>query len=199
MRSLRFVVPVLIVALFTGCLLPRSTGSSSAAPSEARGSGHLAFHLVDAEATMKLIELQRDEPGWDPGVSGIPDFIPAGIIVAPYVVHNESGTLQLARYIAIYEDVAEHGLDGALIVDAEVGLQPLTNQPVIKLVLDREGSRRFADLTRSNVGESLALVLDGEIRTYAVIQEEISSGRFQVSGFDDEEAARIVAIIRGSE
>ena len=161
-----------------------------------QGKGSLAFHIVDDEATAQLIALQQSQPGWSPAVFGTPDFIPAGTIVAPYVVPDNYGILQLVRYIAIFEDITEFGLAGEHITEAQVGSEPLTNQPTVNFVLDREGSDIFANLTRDNVGESLAIVLDERVRTYAAINEEIPTGQVQISGFNAEEAQNIATVLR---
>lgn len=161
-----------------------------------QGKGSLEFHIVDDEATASLIALQQEQPGWDLSAYGTPDFIPAGTIVAPYVVPDEYGILELIRYIAVKEDVADFGLAGEHITEARVGSQALTNQPTVNFVLDREGSEIFANLTRENVGESLAIVLDGKVRTYAAINEEIPTGQVQITGFDAEEADNIATVLR---
>jgi preprotein translocase subunit SecD len=161
-----------------------------------QGKGSLAFHIVDDEATAQLIALQDSQPGWDPDVFGVPDFVPAGTIVAPYVIPDSYGILQLVRYIAIYQDITEFGLPGETITEARVGSEPLTNQPTVNFVLDREGSEIFAALTRANVGGSLAIVLDGRVRTYAAINEEIPTGQVQITGFNAEEANNIATVLR---
>jgi preprotein translocase subunit SecD len=161
-----------------------------------QGRGSLAFHLVDDEATAQLIALQQREPDYDPDVDGVPEFVPAGTTVAPYVVPDDFGILQTLRYIVIYEDVEEFGLPGQYIDSAEVGAEPLTNQPTVNFVLDNEGAEIFATFTRENVGNSLAIVLDGRVRTNAAIREEIGTGSVQISGFDREEAENIRTVLQ---
>lgn len=161
-----------------------------------QGKGSLAFHIVDDEATASLIDLQSQQPGWDLSAYGTPEFVPAGAIVAPWVVPDEYGILQLERYIVIREDINEFGLPGEHITEALVGREPLTNQPTVNFVLDREGSEIFANLTRQNEGESLAIVLDGKVRTHAIINDEIAGGQVQITGFDAEEANNIATVLR---
>jgi preprotein translocase subunit SecD len=161
-----------------------------------QGKGSLAFQIVDDEATAELISLQNQQPGWDLSAFGTPEFVPVGTAVSPYVVPDEYGILGLVRYIAVKEDIAEFGLPGEHITEARVGRQPLTNQPTVNFVLDRDGSEIFANLTGSNVGESLAILLDGKVRTYAAINEEIATGQVQITGFDTEEAENIATVLR---
>jgi preprotein translocase subunit SecD len=77
-----------------------------------------------------------------------------------------------------------------------VGREALTSQPTVNFVLDREGSEIFANLTRDNVGKSLAIVLDNKVRTYAIINSEIPSGQVQITGFDLDEADNIATVLR---
>jgi preprotein translocase subunit SecD len=161
-----------------------------------QGKGSLAFHIVDDVATASLIALQEEQPGWDLSAFGTPDFIPAGTVVASYVKPDTYGILRLQRYIAIKEDITDFGLAGEHITEAQVGSEALTNQPTVNFVLDREGSEIFANLTRENVGESLAILLDGKVRTYAGINEEIPSGQVQITGFNIEEASNIATVLR---
>jgi len=160
------------------------------------GSGSLNFHIVDDEVTESLIQEQQQTPGWDPDIDGIPEFVPAGVEVVPYMTRDAYGIDQLVRYIAIREDVREHGLPGEYITEAQVGRDQLTNRPTVNFVLDRQGADMFARLTRDNVGRSMAIVMDGRVRAYATIQEEIPTGQVRISGFDQEQARDIATVLR---
>jgi preprotein translocase subunit SecD len=160
------------------------------------GKGSLNFHIVDDDATQELIALQQQDPGWDPENDGRPDFVPAGTEVAEYVTRDEYGLERFVRYIVIKSDVEENGLAGEHITEAQFARDPLTNQPVVNFVLDREGADLFAGLTRDNVDSSMAIVMDGRVRAYATIQEEIPTGQVRISGFDQEEAQNIATVLR---
>ena len=160
------------------------------------GKGSLAFHIVDDEATGGLMQLQATRAGWDPAIDGTPDFVMAGSSVREYVTRDEYGIDQHVRWISIYDDVSQFGLDGAHITEAQVARDPLTNQPTVNFVLDREGADIFAKLTRDNVGSSLAIVMDDKVRAYARIQEEIPTGQVRITGFDVDQAAAIALVLR---
>ena len=161
-----------------------------------RGRGSLNFHIVHEEATQRLIQLQQEQPGWTPEIDSVPDWIPVGSTVAEYVTKDRYGIDQHVRWIVIYDDIDEYGLDGAHIQNAQTARDPLTNQPVVNFVLDSEGADIFARLTRDNVGSSLAIVMDDTIRAYARIQEEIPTGQVRISGFSQEEAQNIALVLR---
>ncbi len=160
------------------------------------GRGSLNFHIVDDEATAELTRVQQQQPGWSPEVDGIPDFVPAGSRVVEYVTRDSYGIDQFVRYIVIKEDIAEHGLPGQYITEAQVGRDPLTNRPLVNFVLDAEGARLFSVLTRDNVGSSMAIVMDDRVRAYATIQEEIPTGQVRISGFDQDQAQNIARVLR---
>lgn len=160
------------------------------------GKGSLNFHIVDDEATERLIELQQENPGWSPEEDGVPEWVPAGSEVVEYVTRDEYGLDQFVRYIVIKENIREDGLDGQHITEAQFARDPVSNQPVVNFVLDSEGADRFSRLTRDNVGSSLAIVMDGRVRAYASIQEEIPTGQVRISGFDESEAEDIATVLR---
>jgi preprotein translocase subunit SecD len=161
-----------------------------------RGRGSLNFHIVHEEATQRLIQLQQEQPGWTPEIDGVPEWIPAGTSVAEYVTKDRYGIDQHVRWIVIYQDIDEYGLDGSHIQNAQTARDPLTNQPVVNFVLDSDGADIFARLTRDNVGSSLAIVMDDTVRAYARIQEEIPTGQVRISGFSQEEAQNIALVLR---
>lgn len=70
-------------------------------------------------------------------------------------------------------------------------------QPVISFRLDNTGGRRFADVTRKNVGKPFAIVLDGQVLSAPVIREPILGGSGQISGgFTVQEASDLALLLR---
>lgn len=67
----------------------------------------------------------------------------------------------------------------------------------INLVLDREGARKFKDITEKNRGKNLAILLDGVVYTAPRIKEVIPNGRCFISGsFDMEEAREVSQVLK---
>ena len=88
-------------------------------------------------------------------------------------------------------------LEGEHLTDARVGFDQLTGDPLVGFELDREGARRFADLTRANIGRMLAIVLDGQVISAPVIQGAIPGGSGQISGaFTVAEASDLALLLR---
>ena len=91
---------------------------------------------------------------------------------------------------------AEKGLTGKYIKNAGVIPNYITGAPEIHMTFDSEGARIFGELTRENVGRRLAIVLDGELYSAPNINEEIPSGRAQISGsFDLKEAFELANVL----
>jgi len=72
-------------------------------------------------------------------------------------------------------------LDGSMLTDAKVGFDP-NNRPLISFSLDSEGAQIFGDFTGKNIGNHLAIVLDGKVYSAPVINGRIGGGSGQISG-----------------
>jgi preprotein translocase subunit SecD len=72
-------------------------------------------------------------------------------------------------------------LDGAMLTNAQVGFDQ-NNRPVINFTLNSEGAQIFGDFTGKNVGNRLAIVLDGKVYSAPNINERIGGGSGQISG-----------------
>ncbi|MBL0373053.1 protein translocase subunit SecD [Rhizobium sp. KVB221] len=93
------------------------------------------------------------------------------------------------------EDRAQ--LSGDRLTDARVSFDPNNNQPVVSFRFDQAGASRFAEITRQNVGNPFAIVLDGKVLSAPVIQEPITAGSGQISGsFSVTEANTLAALLR---
>lgn len=65
--------------------------------------------------------------------------------------------------------------------------------PIVALSFDREGTELFADITRNNIGQVVAIFLDGEIISAPVVQAAITDGDAIITGnFTLEEARELV-------
>src|SRR3712207_8168740 len=73
-------------------------------------------------------------------------------------------------------------VDGGTLTDARAGQDSRTGEWVVNFTFDSIGTRRFADITRANVGRPFAIVLDERVITEPVIREPITGGRGEISG-----------------
>lgn len=67
------------------------------------------------------------------------------------------------------------------IDDAQVEHDPTTNQPIIMVTFDKEGGHFFAELTREQTGNKLAILIDGRVLSAPVVQEAIGGGKIQIN------------------
>ncbi len=88
-------------------------------------------------------------------------------------------------------------VDGANLKHASAGTNPQTGEWVVNFEFDSVGARRFAEVTRSNVGRPFAIVLDNKIISAPVIREPITGGRGQISGnFTAASASDLAVLLR---
>ncbi|GAB7140923.1 protein translocase subunit SecD [Deferribacterales bacterium RsTz2092] len=85
-------------------------------------------------------------------------------------------------------------LTGDSLMDATVQYSQY-NDPVVAFRFDPAGARIFADVTRSNVGKRLAIVLDDNIYSAPNIREAITGGEGSISGRFTIETAQDLAIV----
>ena len=74
-----------------------------------------------------------------------------------------------------------------------------SGQWVVSLEFNAEGAKKFADLTKSLVGQQMAIFFDGEIQSAPRVNEAIYGGKAQISGSDSgfayDEAERMVNLL----
>lgn len=85
------------------------------------------------------------------------------------------------------------GLTGQYLSHARVEFNQTTGAPLIGIEFNAEGKDLFAKITREHRGERLAIVLDGEMLSAPVIQDEIREGNAQITGTFTAEGARELA------
>lgn len=87
-------------------------------------------------------------------------------------------------------------IKGEMITDARVGFDQF-GQPNISFSLNTEGTKQFAELTKAQVGERLAIVVDGVILSAPNIREPILTGTGEITGqFTFNEASQLALQLR---
>jgi preprotein translocase subunit SecD len=133
-----------------------------------------------AQAFLAIPEVQTAIPrdlslqwGWEPVASGARTFQP----------------------LFVLEERAF--LTGDMLEDAVATRDTQFNIPIVQFVLSRVGGRRFGDLTRQNIGERIAIVLDGQVVSAPVVQAAIQSrGQIELGGSTIEEASDLALVLR---
>lgn len=87
-------------------------------------------------------------------------------------------------------------LVGDTLTNASVRFdQSQFNEPIVALQFNAEGAKKFAEVTAANVGNRLAIVLDGKVQSAPRIREAIPSGEAVITGRFDVQAAQDLALI----
>ncbi|WP_156115008.1 hypothetical protein [Pseudomonas sp. ML96] len=85
----------------------------------------------------------------------------------------------------------------AVLTEADVQLAEMAitpaGEPAVVLTLTDGGRDTLAELTRAQVGQPLAFLVDGELRLAPIIEEPVVDGRVALTGFDSlQEAESLV-------
>lgn len=94
-------------------------------------------------------------------------------------------------------------LDGGAITDARVSYSQTgvnNGSPTVSMSMNAEGANVWAKLTKDNIGKQIAIVLDGLVYSYPVVNSEITGGNSEISGnFDVEEATDLVNVLKSGK
>jgi preprotein translocase subunit SecD len=87
-------------------------------------------------------------------------------------------------------------MSGEVITDARVAFTKM-NQPKVTMSMNSTGARKWARLTGANVGNNVAIVMDGVVYSNATIQSRISGGNTEITGLQSRaEAQDIVTVLK---
>ena len=119
------------------------------------------------------------------------------------------GVKPIANTENVYELVAikassrdgQAPLDGSAVTNASVTYDSRTNgEPKVSMSMNAEGANVWAHLTKDNIGKQIAIVLDGTVYSYPVVNSEISGGNSEISGhFTVEEATDLVNVLKSGK
>jgi preprotein translocase subunit SecD len=89
-------------------------------------------------------------------------------------------------------------MDGQHLVDAQAGLDQITNGPIVTFELDRTGGRRFGRMTQAHVGDYMAILLDNRVQGQPpVIQSRIDRrGQITLDGRSITEARDLALTLK---
>lgn len=89
---------------------------------------------------------------------------------------------------------ADTNLTGKDFKRATVTFNQQTSEPEISIVFNGDGAKKFADLTKRNVGKPIAIVLDGQIISAPRVNQEITDGNAIITGSFTVESAKKLAL-----
>lgn len=87
-------------------------------------------------------------------------------------------------------------LTGDVVTDAKADFDQNSVNANVSMTMNAEGARKWANLTRDNVGNCVAIVLDGYVYSYPRVNGEIPGGRSSITGdFTPEEAKDLANVL----
>lgn len=160
------------------------------------GKGILNFRLVDDAATQSFNMYYAQHAASTFTANGKlldPSIIPDDCEVMGLYTKDDYGLDERIGYLVVKKEIA---LDGQHIKSAQVTANNLNNQPQVTFELDGDGAVIFGDFTAAHVNESLAIVSDDKIKSYARINEAIRTGQVAISGFSVDEAQNLQKVLQ---
>ena len=73
-------------------------------------------------------------------------------------------------------------LEGDVVVDAKDEFDHLSGAPEVTMSMNTDGARRWAAMTKANIGRAVAITLDGVVYSAPRVINEISGGNTQITG-----------------
>lgn len=148
----------------------------------------LEFRIVknDTSAAQKAIEkLEATDKPFDDNGLVLPEI--AKLVPEGYqIMRNKDGGYSVVTATAT--------VTGADLENARVVMMGENGYPEVSFTFNAEGSKKFGQLTGSNIGKQLAIVLDNTVQSAPVVQSRITKdGR--ISGTFTPEEARSLSIV----
>ena len=138
----------------------------------------LTFHMVDESVSLADIEAKRIPPG-------------------SKLMQEKRGRGPNAQTVPIV--IKERAIiTGDMLEKAGSTFDSQSQLPIITFKFNQQGSRRFADVTKNNVGKRFAAILDDKVITAPVIRSPILGGQGQIEGDFSIEEANETAVLLNS-
>ncbi|NJM54863.1 MAG: protein translocase subunit SecD [Verrucomicrobiae bacterium] len=138
----------------------------------------LEFRMVHPQSAQLLAEGITREPGYE--------------ILYEQEANPDGTTRNIPLFV---KRKPEGGLTGKYMKRAMAVFDPVTGQPEIQFELDGEGAVIMSKLSRENIGQRMAIVLDGVIYSAPSINSEIGAQGRITGKFDVKEAKQLEQVL----
>lgn len=148
--------------------------------------------------TTALLEIKKVQGGpyssRQQGLAAFNGVLPVGAELMESIERPETGDLaaQANQWYLVGRVPAITGRD---LRNARPGRDE-NNRPEVDFTLSADGARRFGEFTESNIGQSLAVVLDGKIQSVATIQSRITDSGRITGRFSQQRANDLSLVLR---
>ncbi len=137
---------------------------------------------LDIIGQTPLLEFKVLNPAYDPKKQ---------LVVTPDMIKD--GQIDLSKAMEQNQEFISTGLNGQYLDHATLEFNSTTGSPTVGLQFDAEGSKKFEELTKNNIGKPVAIFLDGAPISTPVVNEAITGGKAVINGnFAPEEARQLV-------
>ena len=90
-------------------------------------------------------------------------------------------------------------LEGDVVTDAKDTYDQF-GKPAVSMSMNSEGSRRWALMTKQNIGKAIAIVLDGYVYSAPNVNSEITGGNSEITGhFTPEESKDLANVLKSGK
>jgi len=117
-------------------------------------------------------------------------------------VHPADGSENIYELVAI-KATSRDGkapLDGGSVTDARVQYGNQGGSPEVGMTMNAEGANIWARMTKENIGRQIAIVLDGMVYSYPVVNSAIEGGSSQITGnFTLDEAEDLANVLKSGK
>ncbi len=91
-------------------------------------------------------------------------------------------------------------LEGDKVIDAKRDVNSTSGEIEVSMTMNGQGAQIWKNLTKANIGRSIAIVLDDVVYSSPNVQNEIPNGRSSISGnFTSEEAGDLANILKAGK
>ncbi|MGR3811141.1 protein translocase subunit SecDF [Jiulongibacter sp. NS-SX5] len=133
--------------------------------------------------------------------SAVKQLFPADLSFV-YDVKPFTNTTNNEELVSLYfvKDLGNAPLEGDVITNARQDYDPTSGRPDVSMQMNATGSRKWRDLTAANVGQRVAIVLDGFVYSAPNVNQEITGGNSSISGnFTLEEASDLANVLKAGK
>ncbi|MEA2041717.1 MAG: protein translocase subunit SecDF [Bacteroidota bacterium] len=152
-------------------------------------------HVMDTAEVNELFQIKS-----------IKNIFPADVIfsweVKPFEIENDKGEKEkYVKLIALKsEKRGNPSLEGDVITNAREETDNTTGEWQVSMSMNAKGTQDWARITKENVGRQIAIVLDGYVYSYPVVNSEITGGSSSISGnFLQAEAKDLANILKSGK
>ena len=121
----------------------------------------------------------------------------------PYYTDAVIGKYELIA-LKVTDPDGKAPLDGSVVTDTRVNFNGAqrggSGAPSVSMTMNREGANIWANLTKDNIGRQVAIVLDGLVYSYPVVNTAITGGSSEITGnFDVQEAEDLANVLKAGK